>query len=64
MYSEALGYHLKTKVTTRALKTIDKYGGLDAYLLNTKIGNLGETGLAMRERILTAKEEASRSPTS
>ncbi|KIO24373.1 hypothetical protein M407DRAFT_101649 [Tulasnella calospora MUT 4182] len=58
LYSEILGTTMKTKVTTRALKTIDKYGGIDGYLLNAKISSLGDAGLRMREHLLEAKEAA------
>ncbi|KAG8950162.1 39S ribosomal protein L24, mitochondrial [Tulasnella sp. 424] len=58
LYSEILGTTMKTKVTTRALKTIDKYGGIDGYLLNAKISSLGDAGLRMREQLLEAKEAA------
>lgn len=58
LYSEILGTTMKTKVTTRALKTIDKYGGIDGYLLNAKISSLGDAGLRMREQLLEVKEAA------
>eukprot|EP00986_Skeletonema_menzelii_P001404 scaffold376_cov137-Skeletonema_menzelii.AAC.1 len=37
LYSEVLDESIKFKVTTGALRTIDKMGGLDNYLLNSKI---------------------------
>ncbi|KAG9016059.1 39S ribosomal protein L24, mitochondrial [Tulasnella sp. 427] len=58
LYSEILGTTMKTKITTRALKTIDKYGGIDGYLMNAKISSLGDAGLRMREQLLDAKEAA------
>lgn len=36
------------KVTTRALKTIKKYGGLDDYVLNTRHELLGYEGMRIR----------------
>lgn len=56
LYSEMLGSMIKTKVTTRALKTIDKHGGLDGYLLNARIDSLGLEGLRLREKVLNVKE--------
>ncbi|KAG8904281.1 39S ribosomal protein L24, mitochondrial [Tulasnella sp. 403] len=56
LYSETLGDTMKTKVTARALRTIDKYGGLDGWLMNAKISSLGDKGLEMRERILEVRE--------
>ena len=36
IYSEVLDEMLRFHVTTSALRTIDKYGGLDNYLLNSR----------------------------
>lgn len=46
--SEALGRKVEVKVTTRALKTIKKHGGLDQYLLKTKPELLGYEGMRLR----------------
>ncbi|KAF9648241.1 hypothetical protein BDM02DRAFT_3084105, partial [Thelephora ganbajun] len=48
LLSDALGESMKLKLTTRALKTIKKYGGLDNYLLNTKTNLLGQEGMRLR----------------
>ncbi|CAO3643451.1 unnamed protein product [Cunninghamella blakesleeana] len=40
LYSEALDCFFDLKVTTSVLRTIDKKGGLDKYLLETKDKNL------------------------
>ncbi|EIW79575.1 hypothetical protein CONPUDRAFT_106160 [Coniophora puteana RWD-64-598 SS2] len=45
--SEALG-GVRVKVTTRALRCIEKHGGLDNYLLNTKCELLGIEGMRLR----------------
>ncbi|CAE6501298.1 unnamed protein product [Rhizoctonia solani] len=47
LFSETLGHHVTLKVTTRALRTIDKYGGLDPYLLGNCF-KLGEEGMRLR----------------
>jgi len=53
--SELLGRErMRFKVTTRALKTIKKYGGLDKYLLGVRTKLLGEQG--MRVRLLLQNE--------
>lgn len=53
--SELLGRErMRFKVTTRALKTIKKYGGLDNYLLGVRTKFLGEQG--MRVRLLLRNE--------
>ncbi|KAF8684975.1 Ribosomal L28 family [Rhizoctonia solani] len=48
LFSETLGHHVKLSVTTRALRTIDKYGGLDGYLLGVNCFRLGEEGMRLR----------------
>ncbi|KAF8607324.1 hypothetical protein BDV93DRAFT_307314 [Ceratobasidium sp. AG-I] len=48
LFSETLGHHVKLKVTTRALRTIDKHGGLDGYLLGVNNLHLGEEGMRLR----------------
>ncbi|KAK2069877.1 hypothetical protein P8C59_004421 [Phyllachora maydis] len=44
LWSAALGVFVRTRVTTRVLRTIDKAGGLDNYLLGTKAARLRELG--------------------
>ncbi|CAG8555165.1 7954_t:CDS:1 [Paraglomus occultum] len=51
VYSEAFGTFFKMKVTTAALRTIDKKGGLDQYLLNTKDKELGMFGVRLRNEL-------------
>lgn len=46
-----MGKAVKTKVTTRALRTVRKYGGIDAYLANRDDAILGKWGRAMRDKI-------------
>jgi len=60
LHSEALGERVKLKLTTRALKTIKKYGGLDNYLLNTKTDLLGQQG--MRLRVLVREQRNLKAP--
>lgn len=48
-YSPILGEHLKIRVTTRALRCIDKAGGLDNYLLYTRDKHIAsELGLQLK----------------
>ncbi|KAJ8597747.1 hypothetical protein M405DRAFT_927947 [Rhizopogon salebrosus TDB-379] len=46
--SDALGHEVKVKLTTRALKTINKHGSIDNYLLRTKPDLLGIEGMRLR----------------
>ncbi|KAN0063234.1 hypothetical protein ACQY0O_004398 [Thecaphora frezii] len=53
LWSNTLQTYVSTKVTTSALRTIDKMGGLDYYLANTKEHKLGQWGLNLREVLAT-----------
>ncbi|KAG6831942.1 hypothetical protein H0H92_006543 [Tricholoma furcatifolium] len=49
--SATLGEDVRVKVTTRALKTIKKHGGLDNYLENASAKVLGHEGMRLRLQI-------------
>ncbi|TEB37107.1 50S ribosomal protein L24 [Coprinellus micaceus] len=55
--SEVLGEKLRVKVTTRALRTIKKYGGVDNYLTKTKAYKLSHEGMKLRLRVKDAARE-------
>jgi hypothetical protein len=55
LYSHALNRHVRVKVATRVLRTIDKSGGLDEYLVGDKparIKELGMKGWALRCQVM------------
>lgn len=55
LWSVSLNRFVRTRVTTRVLRTIDKVGGLDEYLLGetaARIKELGPGGWALRWRIM------------
>ncbi|KAI8380617.1 ribosomal L28 family-domain-containing protein [Choanephora cucurbitarum] len=53
IYSESLSEFIKLKVTTSVLRTIDKKGGLDKYLLDTKDKNLfSEKAVELKNKII------------
>lgn len=58
VYSELLGEMIPFHLTASTLKSIDKYGGLDAYLLTSKKIIEGQ-GFAAKERLLERMEELS-----
>lgn len=51
LYSEALGKKLKLVVTAGTLRTIDKVGGLDAYVFRMSPERLGLKGMDLRRMV-------------
>lgn len=49
--SAALGCDISINVSTRCLRTIQKKGGLDAYLLATPDQDLAEEGQRLKRRV-------------
>lgn len=55
LFSHALNRHVRVKVATRVLRTIDKSGGLDEYLVGEKparVKELGMKGWALRCQVM------------
>ena len=59
LYSSTLQERVRLKVSTEALRLIDRAGGLDAYILGQKIPE-SECARKLKERILTRKLEVER----
>ncbi|KAI9502303.1 hypothetical protein GGI25_001589 [Coemansia spiralis] len=58
LYSAVLEENMRIRVTTRVLRTIDKKGGLDNYLLETKDKNIGtQFGIELKQKIKNALEQ-------
>ncbi|KAI9507099.1 mitochondrial 50S ribosomal protein L28-like protein [Russula earlei] len=57
LFSDALGDMVRVKLSTRALKTIRKYGGIDQYVLNTRSDLLGWEGMRLRIAVREAQEK-------
>ncbi len=51
LQSDALGRSLRLQVSTRALRTVTKKGGLDPYLLATPDDKLPERALRLKREI-------------
>ena len=51
--SEKLGRSIRLKVATSAIRTVEKKGGLDEYLLNTSNTKLPPTALKLKKQILS-----------
>ncbi len=50
LLSDALGQPISLKLSTRAIRTIEKNGGLDAYLLSTPDAKLTEEAVRLKRR--------------
>lgn len=49
--SDALGEYVRMRVSTAALRTIEKNGGLDAFLLSTPNRKLPEEAVKVKRRV-------------
>ena len=57
MFSEVLNEMIPMRVTTHALRCMDKAGGLDEYILNTRDQNLKSVfALELKQRLKEAKK--------
>jgi large subunit ribosomal protein L28 len=54
LHSDALGRSVRLRVSTRALRTVQKNGGLDAYLLRSDDAKLPPEALALKRQVLKA----------
>ena len=54
LYSDALRCEVKLRICTRALRSVQTRGGLDAYLLSRRDEELPATGLRLKRRIKKA----------
>jgi large subunit ribosomal protein L28 len=49
--SDALGRNVRLRVSTNAIKSVDHRGGLDAYLLKARDGELSSRALELKRQI-------------
>ena len=59
MQSETLKQNVRLRVSTNALKSVDHNGGLDAYLMKARDGNLSSRALLLKKKIKKKLAEAS-----
>lgn len=52
LYSEALGETVRLKIALNTLRTIDKHGGLDGFLLKSKDAELPQQLRRMKQRLV------------
>ena len=60
LLSDILGTPVRMRLSTRAIRTIEQNGGIDAYLLATPNSRLTEDGKSLKRRLLRA--QAKRTP--
>ena len=53
-HSDALGRAISLRVTTRAIRTVQKVGGLDSYLVGTDDAKLPPEGLHLKRLVKKA----------
>lgn len=54
LLSDALGKTVRLRLSTRAIRTIEHKGGLDAYLLGTADSKLPEEALSLKRKVKKA----------
>ena len=52
LYSGTLQKYINMNITIRTMKTVEKNGGLDSYLIKTSNKNLAETAIRIKKQIL------------
>ncbi len=55
LLSDVLGETVQVRLSTRAIRTVEKRGGLDAFLLSTPDDDLGRKALVLKRRIKKAQ---------
>ena len=57
LYSETLGTMIRVRIATSTLRTIEKHGGIDGYLLQASQADLPSELGRLRQRIAELKAE-------
>ena len=55
LLSDALGSSVRMRLSTRAIRTVEHNGGIDAFLLSTSNVKLPTDALSLKRRILRAR---------
>lgn len=55
LVSDILGQSVRVRLTARALRTVEKNGGIDQFLLAAKADDLGKKARDLKKRIERAK---------
>ena len=57
LHSDLLGIDVRLRIATKTLRTINKYGGLDNFLLGFGYNKLSEKGRKIRTQLLKKQKE-------
>ncbi len=57
LLSDTLGSEVRMRLCTRAIRTIEHNGGIDAYLFSTPNTKLTEEGRALKRRLVRARDK-------
>ncbi|MEQ8402478.1 MAG: 50S ribosomal protein L28 [Roseitalea porphyridii] len=57
LMSDVLGTTVQLRLSTRAIRTVEKRGGIDAFLLSTSAEKLGTRARELKRRIKKAVEK-------
>ena len=63
LLSDVLGVAVRMRLSTRAIRTVEHKGGIDAYLLNTPDGRLSVDAKALKRRLQRSQAKRAASPT-
>ena len=55
MQSEALGRRVSLRLSTSAMRTIEKHGGLDAFLMQARNAELADEARQLKREIMAAQ---------
>jgi len=58
MFSDALNRQIQVRLSASAIRTVEKRGGIDAYLLSTASNKLGTKARALKRQIQKASSAA------
>jgi large subunit ribosomal protein L28 len=64
MLSDALGLSVRMRLSTRAIRTVEHNGGIDAFLLSTPNAKLPLEAMTLKRRILRAQAKRAGAETS
>ncbi|MGC6537482.1 MAG: 50S ribosomal protein L28 [Candidatus Puniceispirillaceae bacterium] len=58
MQSEILGRTLSLRISTSAIRTIEKHGGIDAFLMQARNAELADEARALKREMMAASASA------